>query len=146
MFNNNSISISVSDEDSDELGRMRVRVRSRKRKKPVYRFKNELARRVVRKLVRYWAVLIFIAAAGLLLFEASRIGRKSGLVVHSGFIQKPNIVHSDHSSMNKPSLEKKSEGNLNRLDPTTRVVGGVRERKLAFNNILLVYMCICMCG
>ncbi|KAF3446259.1 hypothetical protein FNV43_RR11438 [Rhamnella rubrinervis] len=130
MFNNNSISISVSDEDSDELGRMRVRVRSRKRKKPGYRFKNELARRLVRKLVRYWTVLIFIAAAGLLLFEASRIGRKSSLVVRSEFIRNPNIVHSDHSSMNKLSLEKKSEGNLNRLDPTTRVVGGVRERCL----------------
>ncbi|KAK4768668.1 hypothetical protein SAY87_003809 [Trapa incisa] len=29
-----------------------------------------------------------------------------------------------------PSLEKRSEGNLNRLDPTTRVIGGVRERCL----------------
>lgn len=131
MFNNNnhnSVSISVSDDDSDELGRMRVRVRSRKRKKPGYRFKNELARRVVRKLVRYWTLLIFLAAAGLLLLEASRIGSKSS----SGFIQKPDVVHSNHGSTNSPSLDRKSEGNLNRLDPTTRVVGGVRERKLIY--------------
>lgn len=141
MFNNNhhnSVSIAVSDDDSDELGRMRVRVRSRKRKKPGYRFKNELARRVVRKLVRYWTLLIFLAAAGLLLLEASRIGSKSS----SGFIQKPDVVHSNHGSTNIPSLDRKSEGNLNRLDPTTRVFGGVRERKLIMFVPVPVYFCV----
>ncbi|XP_040996664.1 probable hexosyltransferase MUCI70 [Juglans microcarpa x Juglans regia] len=118
MFGNNSISISVSDEDSDDLGRMRVRVR-RKRKKPSHRFKNELARRVLRLLLKYWTLLIFLPAAGLLVFEASRIGRKPSLV-----------VNSELGTVKKPSSEKKSEGNLNRLDPTTRVVGGVRERCL----------------
>jgi hypothetical protein len=34
-------------------------------------------------------------------------------------------VNSELGAAKKP----KSEGNLNRLDPTTRVVGGVRERK-----------------
>ncbi|XP_059455455.1 probable hexosyltransferase MUCI70 isoform X1 [Corylus avellana] len=114
MFGNNSISISVSDSDSDELGRMRVRVR-RKRKKPGHRVKNELVRRVIRAILKYWTLLIFLPAAGLLVFEASRIGRKPSLV-----------VNSELGAAKKP----KSEGNLNRLDPTTRVVGGVRERCL----------------
>ncbi|XP_038717592.1 uncharacterized protein LOC120010802 isoform X2 [Tripterygium wilfordii] len=116
MFNNNSISISVSDEESDELGKMRVRVR-RKRKKPGYRDKNELTLRVCRLLVKYWMVLIFLPAAGLLLFEASRIGRR------------PSLVASPEHGMVK-KLEMKPQVNLNRLDPTTRVVGGVRERCL----------------
>ncbi|XP_015884715.3 probable hexosyltransferase MUCI70 [Ziziphus jujuba] len=127
--NNNSMSISVSDDESDELGRMRVRVR-RKRKKPGYRLKNEFTRRVYRKLVRYWTLLIFIPAACLLIFEASRIGRKSSPVVTTDYIQNPNFVDSDSTSISKSGSEKKSEGNLNRLDPTTRVVGGVRQRCL----------------
>ncbi|GLT70491.1 hypothetical protein SLA2020_425670 [Shorea laevis] len=114
MFSNNSISISVSDDEDEELGRMRVRVR-RKRKKPGHRIKDELVRRVIRALLRYWTLLIFLPAAGLLVFEASRIGRKPSLV-----------VNSELGAAKKPKLE----GNLNRLDPTTRVVGGVRERCL----------------
>ncbi|KAH7524040.1 hypothetical protein FEM48_Zijuj06G0076100 [Ziziphus jujuba var. spinosa] len=102
---------------------MRVRVR-RKRKKPGYRLKNEFTRRVYRKLVRYWTLLIFIPAACLLIFEASRIGRKSSPVVTTDYIQNPNFVDSDSTSISK------SEGNLNRLDPTTRVVGGARQRCL----------------
>ncbi|KAK9270855.1 hypothetical protein L1049_026441 [Liquidambar formosana] len=113
MFNNNSISISVSDDDSDELGKMRVRVR-RKRKKPVFRGKSELARRLLRMVLKWWTLLLIIPAAGLLVFEASRISRKPSLV-----------VKSELSAVKKPvlGLEKKSEGNLNRLDPTFRVVG-----------------------
>ncbi|PQQ16628.1 uncharacterized protein Pyn_35949 [Prunus yedoensis var. nudiflora] len=131
MFNNNSISISVSDDEPDELGRMRVRVR-RKRKKPGHRLKNEFLHRVVRKLVRYWALLIFLPALGLLLYEASRIGRKPSSVANTelGASEKSTLVDSELSNVTNRSLEKKSDGNLNRLDATTRVVGGVRQRCL----------------
>ncbi|KAF5747091.1 hypothetical protein HS088_TW06G01270 [Tripterygium wilfordii] len=116
MFNNHSISISVSDDESDELVKMIVRV-PRKRKKPGYRDNNELTRRVFRLLVKYWMVLIFLPAAGLLVFEAWRIGRRPSLV-----------VSSEHGMIKESEI--KSQENLNRLDPTTRVVGGVRERCL----------------
>lgn len=120
MFNGNSISISVSDDDSDEVGKMRVRVR-RKRKKPGLRIKNDLIGRIVRKLLKWWMVLLFLPAAGLLLFEASSIGRKPALVIDSQL-----------SMAKKPSfpLEREPNSNLNRLDPTTRVIGGVRQRCL----------------
>ncbi|PQQ02091.1 hypothetical protein Pyn_11078 [Prunus yedoensis var. nudiflora] len=116
MFNNNSISISVSDDEPDELGRMRVRVR-RKRKKTGHRLKNEFLHRVVRKLVRYWALLIFLPALGLLLYEASRIGRKPSSVANTelGASEKSTLVDSELSNVTNPSLEKKSDGNLNRL-------------------------------
>ncbi|XP_050387741.1 probable hexosyltransferase MUCI70 [Argentina anserina] len=118
--NNNSIPISLSDEESDELGRMRVRVR-RKRKKLGYRFKNEFLRRVVRSLVKYWAILILALAIGLLLYEAWSIGWKST----------PPVVKSEKPSpVNNASSEKNSEANLNRLDPTTRIIHGVRQRCL----------------
>lgn len=119
MFNN-SLSISVSDDDLDELGKMRVRVR-RKRKKPVFRGKNEFARRVLRKVLKWWILLLIIPAAGLLLFEVSRLGKKSN-----------SVAKLEHNTLKKPFFDvgKKSEGNLNRLDPTFRNVGGVRERCL----------------
>ncbi|XP_061997346.1 probable hexosyltransferase MUCI70 [Rosa rugosa] len=123
MFNSNSVSISVSDDESDELGRMRVRVR-RKRKKLGHRFKNEFLRRVVRSLVKYWALLILLPAIGLLLYEAWSIGWKSPQLNNKS--EKPSLVHSELNA----SSEKKSEGNLNRLDPITRVIHGVRERCL----------------
>lgn len=116
MFNN-SIAISVSDDESDDLaGKMRVRVR-RKRKKLGFRGKNDFAPRVFRHLLRWWPVFLFIPAACLLLFEATRLGRKPNPVINSELI-----------SRNKTIL--KSDGNLNRLDPTTHVVRGVRERCL----------------
>ncbi|XP_058220924.1 probable hexosyltransferase MUCI70 [Rhododendron vialii] len=119
MFNNNSIPISLSDDDSDDVaGKTKPRVR-RKRKKP--RGKNELAQRFLRELLRWWPVLLFLPFAVLLVFEASRIGRRPILP-----------VDSERNSHRKtgPALESKSEGNLNRLDPLTRMVGGVRERCL----------------
>uniref|UniRef100_A0A2P2K5J6 TOD1/MUCI70 glycosyltransferase-like domain-containing protein n=1 Tax=Rhizophora mucronata TaxID=61149 RepID=A0A2P2K5J6_RHIMU len=125
VFNNNSIAISVSDDEPDELGRMRVRVRRKRKKQPGHRANNDLAQRVVKFLFKYWILLVFFAAAGLLVFEASRIGKR------------PDIdAKSETSKEKKPDLrvireakkpEKKSEGNLNRLDRVTRVVGGVRE-------------------
>lgn len=125
MFNGNSISISVSDDDSDEVGKMRVRVR-RKRKKPGLRIKNDLIGRIVRKLLKWWMVLLFLPAAGLLLFEASSIGRKPALVIDSQL-----------STAKKPSfpLEREPNSNLNRLDPTTRVIGGVRQRKFLSQSV-----------
>ena len=117
MFNSN-ISISISDDDSDDLaGKMRVRGR-RKRKKWGFRGRNELAQRFIRKLLRWWPFLLFLPAAGLLVFEASRIGRKPS--------PDPGRISQKNSG---PVVESKSEGNLNHLDPTTRVVRGVRERK-----------------
>lgn len=115
MFQNNNhhgVSILVSDDESDELGRMRVRAR-RKRKKLGHK-------RLLRKLLlKYWMLLIIIPAACLLFYEATRIG----LVPQSR-------THVDGST---PTLVKQSHPNLDRLDPTTHVVAGVRERKFIFN-------------
>ncbi|XP_061346445.1 probable hexosyltransferase MUCI70 isoform X2 [Gastrolobium bilobum] len=114
---NNSISISLSDDETDELGRMRVRAR-RKRKKLSHK-------RLFRKLlVRYWMLLIIIPATCLLIFEATRIGRKPNLNVNS------NIETHTQVDRSSPTLGKEPHRNLNRLDPTTHVVGGVRERCL----------------
>ncbi|GAV71606.1 DUF616 domain-containing protein [Cephalotus follicularis] len=128
MFNNNSISISVSDDDLDELGRMRVRVR-RKRKKHGHRVKNEFARRLIRLLLRYWALLIFLPAAALLIFEVSRMPRKPSLEVDSKLSAdtRPSLNNSRLSPAPKLINNKT---NLNRLDPTTRIVAGVRDRCL----------------
>ncbi|XP_019087169.1 PREDICTED: uncharacterized protein LOC104725215 [Camelina sativa] len=114
MFNN-SVSISVSDEES--LNRIRARTR-RKRKKLSHRTSYELPRYVLRLFVRYWVVLVFLLAVGLLGFESTRIGVKSSELKHP----------PDSSGKESPS--KKNEGNLNRLDPTTKVIGGVRQRCL----------------
>ncbi|XVF36178.1 hypothetical protein REPUB_Repub19eG0035600 [Reevesia pubescens] len=133
IINNNSISILVSDDESDELGRMRVRVRRRRKKHGHLRVRTELTQRLIRWFVRYWMLLIFLPAAVLLLFEATRIGRKPGLVVNSEVneVKKPNFSsNSELSKVKELQQEKKSDSNLNRLDPTTHVVGGVRERCL----------------
>ncbi|XP_020235423.1 uncharacterized protein LOC109815190 [Cajanus cajan] len=115
---NNSISIPVSDDESDELGRMRIRAR-RKRKK----LGN---RRLLRKLLlRYWMLLIIIPATALLLFETTRIARKPSLDTNADA-----QTHSIHVRRSTPALRKEPPANLNRLDPTTHVVGGVRERCL----------------
>ncbi|XP_057989069.1 probable hexosyltransferase MUCI70 isoform X2 [Hevea brasiliensis] len=115
MFNNNSISISVSDEESSELGRMQERVRIKRKKQQVHRVRNEFSRRVVRFLLKYWMVLVFLPAAGLLVFEASRIGKKPSL-----------DVELEHDVKKTPDLKinqtvdeskKKMEENLDRLDP-----------------------------
>ncbi|XP_027331623.1 uncharacterized protein LOC113847005 [Abrus precatorius] len=119
MFhNNNSVSISVSDDESDELGRMRVRARRKRRKLGHRRWLRKL-------LLRYWMLLIIIPAACLLIFEASRIGRKPSLNVNSEIETRNNQLHRSN-----PALVKEPHSNLNRLDPTTHVVGGVRERCL----------------
>ncbi|OMO74989.1 Plant disease resistance response protein [Corchorus olitorius] len=112
---------------------MRVRVR-RKRKKPGHhRVRTEFTQRLIRWFVRYWTLLIFVPAALLLIFEATRIGRKPGLILNSEVneVKKPNLSgNSEISKVKEQSSQKKSDSNLNRLDPTTHVVGGVRERCL----------------
>lgn len=135
MFNNNnSLSISVSDEDEEEpSGKMRVRVR-RKRKKSGFRGKNELRRLIVKQLLRWWPVLLFLPAAALLLFEATRIGRKTTPVVNNNL-----VIHKKDNF----AADNRSEGNLNRLDPTTRVVGGVRTRK-SITRSRKLYLIICV--
>ena len=118
MFsNNNSISINVSDEDSDNHAeKLRLRAR-RKRKKSAPRGTCKLLSRLLR---RWWPVFLFLPAAGLLVFEASSLGRK-----HTPSINSNIATQKTHELI----TEKKSQTNLNRLDPTTRVVAGVRERK-----------------
>ncbi|XP_042492908.1 probable hexosyltransferase MUCI70 isoform X2 [Macadamia integrifolia] len=115
MFN--SVSISISDDESDELaGKMRVRSR-RKRKKLRFRGQDDFLRRMFRKLLKWWMLLLFLPAVGLLILETSRIAGKpnegSKSLSKSGFVG-----------------EEISEGNLNHLNPTTRMVNGVRERCL----------------
>ncbi|KAH0859027.1 hypothetical protein HID58_087288 [Brassica napus] len=100
---NNSVSISVSDEESNE-NRIRARTR-RKRKKPGHRTTSELPRYFLRLFLRYWIVLVF---------ESTRIITKSAKLKKS-----PDSIPN-----------KKNEGNLNRLDPTTKVISGVRQRCL----------------
>ena len=55
--------------------------------------------------------------------------------------EKPSLVGAE--TVKNSSLEKKSDGNLNRLDHTTRVVGGVRQRK--FNSCLIAIRFGCNC-
>lgn len=130
MFNNNSVAIPVSDDEADELGRLRVRARRKRKKHTGPRVRAEWTRRVKRLLVKYWLFLVLVPAAGLLLFEASRIGRNTSLEDARVSDAESTIMGSDSQVSKKPTLENRSEGNLNRLDPTTRVIGGVRQRKL----------------
>lgn len=77
-------------------------------------------------------VLVFFLAVGLLGFESMRIGIKSS-----------ELKNPDLSGKESPS--KKNEGNLNRLDPTTKVIGGVRQRKLdqfTFISLSLGLICV----
>ncbi|PKA65957.1 hypothetical protein AXF42_Ash010366 [Apostasia shenzhenica] len=109
----NSISISVSDDDSDEsVGRMKVRVR-RKRKKSFFRPKGGFLGRALRVLSRWWLLLVFILAIALLVFESLKLGKKQGEAV------KVDPQHSEGY--------REQQTNLNRLDPTTRIINGVRE-------------------
>ncbi|KAK7383078.1 hypothetical protein VNO78_28745 [Psophocarpus tetragonolobus] len=120
MFHN-SVSISVSDDESDELGRMRIRAR-RKRKKLGHK-------RLLRKLLlKYWLLLIIVPVVCLLIFEATKIGQSfNNLNNNTHTHMETHNIKVDRSS---PTLPKELPANLNRLDPTTRVVGGVRERCL----------------
>ncbi|KAK9286687.1 hypothetical protein L1049_015089 [Liquidambar formosana] len=116
---NHTISISISDDESDNLSSTSRLLRSRrKRKRPVFqrkKKKNEILRRAVRIIVKWWMLLLFLPAIAFLIYEASRIGERT--TTHE--VERPEFVE-----------RKKLEGNLNRLDHTTRMVHGVRERCL----------------
>lgn len=128
MFNSsnssNSISIPVSDDDSDDYtARMRVRVRRKRRKSANIRSNTELTRRIVRKLAKWWPLLLFLPAMALLLFEASRLGRKP-------IIDRPN--HENNSDWTRERLSSPivDDTNLNHSKPVYhRVAGGGKERK-----------------
>ncbi|KAK9010622.1 hypothetical protein V6N11_043502 [Hibiscus sabdariffa] len=129
-FSNNSISILVSDDESDEHGRKRVRPRRKRKKHGHHRARSELNQLLIRLFVRYWMLLIFLPAAVLIIFEVTSVGRKPGLVVNSEVneVKKPNLMgNSELTKLKEATQRKKTDSNLNRLDPTTHVVGGVRE-------------------
>ncbi|KAL4377803.1 hypothetical protein GQ457_02G010300 [Hibiscus cannabinus] len=129
-FSNNSISILVSDEESDELGRKRVRAWRKRKKRGHHRVRNELNQRLIRLFVKYWMLLIFLPAAVLIIFEVTSVGRKPGPVVNSEVneVKKYNLMgNSELTKLKEPTQGNKSGRNLNRLDPITHVVGGVRE-------------------
>ncbi|KAK4274751.1 hypothetical protein QN277_017933 [Acacia crassicarpa] len=134
MFDNNSnVAISVLDDESDDHGRMRARAR-RNRKKLLHRGENGFALRLLRKVQRYWMLLIIIPVVGFLVFEAFIIGRKPSLIVSSqlGTLNDPSQLNLEFSKVDQstPTLGKDPRSNLNRFDPTTRVIGGVRQRCL----------------
>lgn len=115
IFNNSSISISVSDEESDELSRIRERVRRKRKKQQVHRVKHEFSQRVLRFLLKYWMVLIFLPAAGLLVFEASRIGKRPSLDVELEHDEKKTTDWKINQTVSES--KKKIQENLDRLDP-----------------------------
>lgn len=81
-------------------------------------------------------LLVIVPAAGLLIFEATRIGRSfNSLKTNSNIETRAKKV--DGSS---PTSRKEPPANLNRLDPTTHVVAGVRERKYLSLSILILVM------
>ncbi|KAJ0963375.1 hypothetical protein J5N97_028497 [Dioscorea zingiberensis] len=106
----NCISISVSDSDSDEAPGWKQSRFRRKRRNPRGRWKDEPFRRALRRAMSWWPVLVFIPAIALLFFEASRLSVK------------PTVEHSSTGRFIRPE----PGSNLNRLDPTTRVVNGSR--------------------
>ncbi|KAE8709951.1 30S ribosomal protein S9 [Hibiscus syriacus] len=129
-FSNNSISIMVSDDDSDELGRKRVRARRKRKKHGHQRPRNELNQLLIRLFVKYWMLLIFLPAAMLIIFEVTSVGRKPGLVVHSEVneVKSPNLMGNSELTKSKEATQgKKPDSKLNRLDPITHIVSGVRE-------------------
>uniref|UniRef100_A0A0E0FT50 TOD1/MUCI70 glycosyltransferase-like domain-containing protein n=1 Tax=Oryza nivara TaxID=4536 RepID=A0A0E0FT50_ORYNI len=103
-----SISITVSDDDAAAAGAPSAaprRARAARRKAA-----RGLGQRAVRLVARWWPVLLLLPAVALLLFEASRLRG---------------------ASPDGPSPHV-SSSSLGRLDPTTRLVHGVREPCLNF--------------
>ncbi|KAK6115858.1 hypothetical protein DH2020_008127 [Rehmannia glutinosa] len=117
-MSNNSISIAVSDDESEDRTRFRVR---RKRKKHGVRGRPDFTRKILSKLLKWWPALLLLLAAALLVYEAFKIG--------GGESRRPPRVKNSENVATRSS-DIKPPGNLNRLDPTTRVVAGVRERCL----------------
>ncbi|WVZ68836.1 hypothetical protein U9M48_017724 [Paspalum notatum var. saurae] len=94
-----SISITVSDDDGAAAAPTR-RPRAGRRKAAA----RSLGQRAVRLVTRWWPVLLILPAVALLLFEASRL-------------------------RGSPPAPATPVSSLGRLDPTTRLVHGVRERE-----------------
>jgi hypothetical protein len=121
MLNHHSISITVSDEESDDQSRLLRALRKRRKQQSLSfrsKTKSEFLLRVLRKVLRWWALILFVPAIGLLLLEVSRV-----LVKDQG----PDL---DLAAKSVSSFGRKgSVGNLDRSEPRTRVVHGVRERK-----------------
>lgn len=134
MYNSN-VSISISDDSSDELAsKLKPRVR-RKRRKLGLRGKTQFSRQVIKRLLKLWPVLLFIPFAALLVFEGYRLGGKPNPLVKTSKTAVPQNKPVQH-------IVKKPPANLNRLDPLTRVVGGVRERKPLAQKDLFFYIII----
>lgn len=94
-----------------------------KRRKFGIQGKTEISREVIKRLLKWWPALLCLPAAALLVFEAYRLGVKPNPLTKASEMtvtQKKPLQH----------LDKKLPGNLNRLDPITRAVGGSREREL----------------
>jgi hypothetical protein len=121
MLNNHTLSITVSDEESDDRSRLLRALRKRRKQQSLSfrgKTKSELLLRVLRKVLRWWALILFVPAIGLLLLEVSRILGKYPS-------PDPDSAPKSVSGFGR----KGSVGNLDRSDPRTRVVRGVRERK-----------------
>lgn len=116
MFNSNikdtGVLISVPDDDLGEQNRMLDRVRRKRKTQQGHRINNDLPRRVTRLLLRYWMLLIFLPAAALLVFEASRIAKGPSLDAK----QRPRELEK-LSSDGAKKTGKISLSNLNRIDP-----------------------------
>ncbi|KAK8708036.1 hypothetical protein V6N13_059083 [Hibiscus sabdariffa] len=110
---------------------MRVRVRRKRKKHGGQRGRTEFTQLLIRWLVKFWILFVFLPAAALLIYEATRTGRKPALAVNSEVneVKKPNSLGNKEPRAKVKALSQanKSESTLNRLDPTTHVVGGVRE-------------------
>ncbi|KAE8706791.1 hypothetical protein F3Y22_tig00110388pilonHSYRG00264 [Hibiscus syriacus] len=75
-------------------------------------------------------LLVFLPAAVLIIFEVTSVGRKPVLVVNSEIneVKRPNLMGNPELTKPKEATQgKKLDSKLNRLDPITHVVGGVRE-------------------
>lgn len=130
----NGISVSVSD-DEEVAGKMRVRIRHR-RKKPGPR--QELLGRVVRSAMRWWSLLLVLPVLFLLFFETTKLARRPRDEPRSipVALARDSISNPKEAPSDANAAVRKSTGNLNRLDRTTRVVNGVRERKFCSNQLL----------
>ncbi|XP_051149828.1 probable hexosyltransferase MUCI70 [Andrographis paniculata] len=117
-MSNNGVTISVSDDDlEDPPNRIRLRNR-RKRRKSGPRGKSDFTRKVLTKLLRWWPALLLVAAFALLAYEYFNIGGGESRIPSP--VKKSATIGSQQSKA-------KPHGNLNKLDPITRVVRGVRE-------------------
>lgn len=120
---NNNISISVPDDD-DEDPSTRVRAPARrKRKKLGPRGRPDLTRIIFSKLFKWWPALLLLLAVALLVYEAFKIG---------GSERRSPPRYNITGNVATQGSNTKPLGNLNKLEPTTRVVGGVRERASYF--------------